>query len=72
MNIIEYVKKHTLKCTDAELAEICDVSRMAVMRWRKGVVIPHFQYIIKLRAEIVRRDLPWDDSYWFDPPTQGD
>ncbi len=72
MESMRYVKEVVLQCSNTEIARITGVSRMTVKKWLDGAFTPNFEYIMKLRAEIIRRKLDWNDTYWFDPPHKGD
>lgn len=66
MKPIEYIRKHILKVTQAEMAGIADVTQATVSRWESGEFEPSLRELARIRAEAKQRDVPWDDSLFFE------
>jgi len=68
MYAIYFARRYILKLSQSEIAKLCGVSRATIASWEKGKTSPEFHHIEAIRAQIVQRKLPWNDSWWFDPP----
>lgn len=66
MKQIEYIRKHILKVTQAEMAAIAEVTQATVSRWESGEFEPSLGELSRIRAAAKERDLPWDDSLFFE------
>ncbi|MBZ9794329.1 helix-turn-helix domain-containing protein [Mesorhizobium sp. ES1-4] len=56
--------------TQTEMAAIAGVNQSQVSRWERGVRRPSLREMERIRAEALRRDLPWDDRWFFEVPEQ--
>lgn len=70
MKPIEYIRKHVLKITQAEMAAIADVTQATVSRWEKGEFGPSLDEAARIRAEAAAREIPLDDSVFFEVPAE--
>lgn len=56
--------KAVLSATQYDLAVITGKNQATVSRWERGECLPNIQDLEKLRAECLRRGIPWADEYW--------
>jgi transcriptional regulator with XRE-family HTH domain len=68
MNGIKFAQKCVLRCSQVEFGNLVGASRSTVANWISGKTSPTFHHIQAARDEIIKRGLPWNDSWWFDPP----
>lgn len=68
MKPIEYIRKHILKVTQAEMAAIAQVTQATVSRWESGEFGPSLEEAARIRNEAIQRNLDWDDSAVFQVP----
>lgn len=53
------------RVTQIEMATIAGVEQPTVSRWEKGTNEPSLTNIESIRAEAIRRGLPWNDEFFF-------
>lgn len=68
MNAISHIRKSILGVTQSTMAEIADTRQATVSRWETGELLPDIEHMRAIRAEVQRRHLAWDDSWFFDCP----
>jgi predicted transcriptional regulator len=66
MKQIEYIRKHILKVTQAEMAGIAEVTQATVSRWESGEFEPSLGELGRIRAAAIQRGLLWNDSAFFE------
>jgi transcriptional regulator with XRE-family HTH domain len=67
MNQLERIRRVVFGVTQAAMAEIAGVQQSTVSRWEKGLRAPTQRQLQRIRNEAIRRGLPWDDRWFFDP-----
>lgn len=70
MSTIEAIRKHVLRVSQAELAEIAGTSQATVSRWEKGELHPDIQQLQKIRSEAGERGIDWNDAWLFTAPPE--
>jgi predicted transcriptional regulator len=66
MSQLEYIRKHILKVTQAEMAAIADVTQATVSRWESGEFQPSLGELSRIRFVAIARGLPWNDAMFFE------
>jgi transcriptional regulator with XRE-family HTH domain len=66
MHPIKFVRRGVFKTTQAEFADIADVSQGTVSRWESGAFEPTREQLVRIRDSALDRNLPWNDSWFFD------
>ena len=65
------IRKDILGVSQTEFAALAGVEQSTVSRWESGQFEPTRAEMRKLRAAVIARGLPWDDTWFFDgPPAQ--
>lgn len=66
-----HIRKTVLRLSQAEMAIVAGkVSQGTVSKWEAGELEPDREQLALIRAEVLRRELPWDDGWFFEaPPT---
>lgn len=67
MNAMTAIRKHVLKVSQMELAEIAKTSQATVSRWEKGELHPDIAQLQRIRTVAADRGIAWDDGWLFDP-----
>lgn len=67
MNTWLLIRTRVFGCTQAEMAEIAAVTQNTISRWENGVASPTQAAQMRIRAEARRRQLDWDDTWFFEP-----
>lgn len=65
-----HVRKNVLRLTQAELAVVARVSQGTVSKWETGELEPGWDQLARIRAEIRRLELVWDDRWFFEAPPE--
>lgn len=68
MHPIEHIRRNILKLKQDEFAEIAGTSQGTVSRWETGGLEPDRSQMDRIRSEVFRRGLPWDDGWFFQAP----
>lgn len=68
MNSLSHIRKNILQVTQGALAEIAGVQQTTVSRWESGEGFPDLRQLTKIRDELLKRDIPWDDEWFFVAP----
>lgn len=66
MSPLQHIRINVFDASQAEMAELAGVTQSAVSKWESGARVPLMTALINIRREARRRDLPWDDSWFFE------
>lgn len=69
MNQLAFIRRDILKVTQTEMAWLTGVRQATVSRWESGELEPSLEQMQRIRAEALRRGVPWDDRWFFDAGT---
>ena len=69
MNPLAFIRRHVLQVTQTEMARLTGVRQATVSRWESGELEPSLDQMQRIRAEAIRREVPWDDRWFFDAGT---
>lgn len=67
MNSMLHIRKNVLGLSQAEMSDIAQVSQGTVSKWENGELKPDIDQLGRIRAEIRRRRIKWDDRQFFEP-----
>lgn len=67
---IEHIRKNVFKASQAEFASIAGVSQPTVSRWEREEWEPNRDELERIRSAAQERKIDWDDSWFFDPPSE--
>lgn len=70
MSSIRHIRKSVLDLSQAELAAIAGVSQGTVSKWENGELNPNRDEMARIRDEAHRRELAWEDSWFFETPSE--
>jgi transcriptional regulator with XRE-family HTH domain len=70
MNPMRHIRKNVLDMTQEEFAGLTGASQAAVSQWENDNLHPNRDVLAKIRACATERGLPWDDSWFFETPTE--
>lgn len=70
MNPMLHIRKNVFGVPQTEMAEIAAVSQGTVSKWENGSLAPDRNELERIRAEAAARGLTWDDSWFFEAPTE--
>lgn len=65
MNTLKHIRRNVFQATQEEMASIAGVEQPTVSRWEAGVNEPSLRHLKRIRAEARRRNLSWDDNWFF-------
>jgi transcriptional regulator with XRE-family HTH domain len=68
MHPIEFIRKHVFSLHQTAFAQIAGTTQATVSRWENGEFEPSREELEKIRSEARRRNLPWDDRWFFEVP----
>jgi predicted transcriptional regulator len=68
MNSLRHIRKTILGISQAEMAEVADVSQGTVSKWERGELCPSHGELTRIREEAIRRGVSWNDSWFFEKP----
>lgn len=68
MNVIRRIRKEVFGLSQATFAAIVGVSQGTVSKWENGELAPNRDELTRIRNEARRRDIEWDDRWFFEPP----
>lgn len=71
MNTVLHLRKNILKLSQAELAEVAKTTQATVSRWENGELSPDLDQLTRLREEVRKREIVWDDAWFFEAPAHG-
>lgn len=66
---LRWLRKTVFRMTQDDLAAIGGVSRPRISRYENGDHLP-FEFMRRLRAEAVRRELPFSGDWFFEVPAE--
>lgn len=67
MTPIRYIRRQVFGLTQSEFAAIAGVAQASVSRWESGMPLGQSE-MMAIRQEAARRDIPWDDRWFFEAP----
>jgi transcriptional regulator with XRE-family HTH domain len=70
MNLMAYLRETVLGVTQVEMARITGASQATVSRWERGEQNPDVQHVAKVREAAIGRNVPWDDTWVFEVPSE--
>lgn len=70
MNAFRHIRKNVLSLSQAELALIAGVSQGTVSKWENGESNPNRDEMSRIREAAIARDLPWEDVWFFEAPSE--
>lgn len=70
MNRLFYIRRYVFRITQAEMAGIAGVRQNQISRWEHGLRRPSLVELERIRAAAAARNLPWDDSWFFELPEE--
>jgi DNA-binding transcriptional regulator YiaG len=68
MNPMLHIRKNVFGVPQTEMAEIAAVSQGTVSKWENGALVPDRDELDRIRSEAMRRNLEWDDRWFFEVP----
>lgn len=68
MNPMLHIRKNVFGVPQTEMAEIAAVSQGTVSKWENGALVPDHAELDRIRSEAMRRNLEWDDRWFFEVP----
>lgn len=68
MHVVTHIRKNVLGINQSAFAAIAGVTQATVSRWESGELSPDLAQLSAVRAEVLKRDLAWDDSWLFEAP----
>lgn len=68
MSRLLYIRRHIFGVTQVEMAAIAGVRQSQVSRWENGHRRPSIVELERIRTEAVKRQLAWDDRWFFENP----
>lgn len=71
MSTVQHLRKNILKISQAELAEVAKTTQATVSRWENGELSPDLDQLTRIREEVRKRGLAWDDAWFFEAPARG-
>lgn len=68
MNPMLYIRTQVFGVRQTEMGEIAGVSQGTVSKWETCLLAPDLAELERIRNEAARRNLAWDDSWFFEAP----
>ena len=68
INSMRHIRKNILDMTQDEFANLTGASQAAVSQWENDNLQPNRDAMGRIRAYVMDRGLPWDDSWFFETP----
>lgn len=62
---MRHIRTSVFKLKQSEFAEIADTTQATVSRWEAGELEPDRVQLAKIRVEAEKRQLPWNDEWFF-------
>lgn len=69
-NPLLYIRKTVLGLTQREMAVLTGTKQATVSRWETGELEPDREQMKAIRDEAARREVPWDDGWFFSVPEE--
>lgn len=63
-----HVRKHVLGLSQVDLAVVAKTTQGTISKWESGELEPDRDQLALIREEIQRRDIDWDDRWFFEIP----
>lgn len=70
MQIVQHIRKSILELNQAEFAVIALTTQATVSRWESGELSPDLNQLAAIRAEVLRQEKEWNDTWFFEAPVQ--
>lgn len=70
MTPTEHIRCNIFRVTQAVFGEIAGTTQASVSRWEKGEQVPDQQEMARIRDEARRRNICWDDRWFFEVPSE--
>jgi transcriptional regulator with XRE-family HTH domain len=70
MNPLLHIRKNVFDVSQSKMALIAGVSQGTISRWESGEGAPDRYELGHIRQEASRRGLAWDDSWFFETPSE--
>lgn len=67
MKPLEHIRKNLFSVSQSAFSEIAGVTQATVSRWESGELEPGRAEMAAIREEAVRRNILWDDRFFFEP-----
>jgi transcriptional regulator with XRE-family HTH domain len=68
MSPIEHIRREVFQVSQAVFGEIAGTTQASVSRWEAGDQEPGLEEMARIRAEAHRRQIAWDDRWFFEAP----
>jgi predicted transcriptional regulator len=68
MSELHHIRTEILKASQRELAAIAGVTQATVSRWETGELEPSRDELSRIRNEVMKRKLRWNDRWFFERP----
>lgn len=65
-----YIRKSVMRISQAEMAALAKTTQGSVSKWENGEMEPDREQLARIRAEIHRRRLDWQDRWFFEAPAE--
>lgn len=72
MQAFSFIRKTIFKLSQAEFAKVAGVTQATVSRWESGELIPSHDEMARIREEAEKRNIPWNDAWFFTAPSTPD
>lgn len=69
-NPVRFVRQKVFDATQEQFADIGEVSRTRVTRYESGGEKPPYSFMARVRAEALRRGLPFSADWFFAVPVE--
>ena len=70
MTNIKRIRTEVFGATQQEFGAIAGASQARVARWENEEAEPKFSHLKNIRDEALRRNHPWNDSWFFELPSE--
>jgi transcriptional regulator with XRE-family HTH domain len=71
MNPLIRIRTQVFDASQSEMAAIAGVSQATISRWETGAGAPDLAALDRIRGEAIRRNLDWNDRWFFEAPPPG-
>lgn len=70
MNTVEHIRKKVLGLSQEAFSRVAGVSQPTVSRWERGELEPGRDEMSLIRSKAIEDGKAWDDSWFFEVPSQ--
>lgn len=70
MSAVAHIRNHVFKLNQAAFAKIAGVTQATVSRWENGEFPPNRDNMERIRQAALADGKPWDDSWFFEVPSE--